>query len=121
LTDKYDHKNPKHCQICHDIELGNAIPSLRTVERTLEGLKKVEFKVIRSEDMEARDNPLPWYYPLRTNLLEAQTVWDYFTIFQLTCFGKGLLSGTVRILETLGIVQKGTAAVNRCQCSRGWW
>jgi hypothetical protein len=21
----------------------------------------------------------------------------------------------------LGIVQKGTAAVNRCQCSRGWW
>jgi sterol 24-C-methyltransferase len=113
LTDKYDHENPKHRQIRHDIELGDAIPSLRTVERTLEGLKKVGFEVIRSEDMAARDDPLPWYYPLRGKLSEAQTVWDYFTIFRLTRFGKGLLSGTVRILETLGLVHKGTAAVDR--------
>ncbi|POW20318.1 hypothetical protein PSHT_03646 [Puccinia striiformis] len=113
LTDKYDHDNPKHRQIRHDIELGDAIPSLRTIKESEAGLKKVGFELVRSEDMAARDDPLPWYYPLRGKLSEAQTVWDYFTIFRLTTFGKGLLSTTVRILETLGVVHKGTSAVDR--------
>ncbi|PLW36966.1 hypothetical protein PCANC_06777 [Puccinia coronata f. sp. avenae] len=113
LTDKYDHQNPEHRQIRHDIELGDAIPELRTVQRTLEGMKAVGFEVLRSEDMGARDDPLPWYYPLRGKLSEAQTMWDYFTIFRLTTFGKGLVSGTVKLLETLGFVHKGTSEVDR--------
>jgi len=113
LTEKYDHDNPEHRQIRHEIELGDAIPQLRTVEQALAGMKKVGFEVLRSEDMSARNDPLPWYYPLRGKLSEAQTMWDYFTIFRLTTFGKGLLSGTVKILETLGLVHKGTSEVDR--------
>lgn len=112
LTPKYDHDNPEHRRIRHDIELGDAIPELRTIERTLQGLKAVGFEVIQSEDVSTRNDPLPWYYPIRGKLSEAQTLWDYFTIFRLSTLGKGITSTFVKVLETLGFLHKGTSAVD---------
>jgi len=113
LTEKYDKDNPVHRQIRHEIELGDAIPELRSIERSIQGLKSVGFEILRSENLAERDDPLPWYYPIRGKFSEAQTLWDYFTIFRLTTLGKGMVSTAVRVMETFGMVPKGTAAVDK--------
>ncbi|KAI8449653.1 sterol 24-C-methyltransferase [Phakopsora pachyrhizi] len=113
LTDKFNENDAAHRQIRHEIELGDAIPELRTIERSAEGLKAVGFEIMKSEDLATRKDPLPWYYPLRGSLSEAQTLWDYVTIFRLTTFGKALASTAVRVMETVGLAPKGSSAADK--------
>lgn len=110
MTDKYDKDNVDHQRIRHEIELGDAIAEIRTIARATEGLKAVGFEILRSEDLSTRDDALPWYYPLRGNLNDVQTVWDYLTMLRLTRVGRGFTHYACVAAEAAGLIPKGTTA-----------
>lgn len=113
MTDKYNKDNPEHQKIRHEIELGDAIPEIRTIQRATEGLKAVGFEILHSEDLAAREDHLPWYYPLRGNLADVQTVWDYLTMLRITRAGRAVTQVAVKAMEAVGLAPKGTFAVSQ--------
>ncbi|KAH9462497.1 hypothetical protein MJO28_002735 [Puccinia striiformis f. sp. tritici] len=108
MTDKYDKNNPEHRKISHGIEIGDGIAEMRTIAQARTALKTVGFEILREEDLAARDDQVPWYYPLRGNLRECQSVWDYATVIRMTWFGKIFTQSMVRVLEGVGLAPKGT-------------
>lgn len=113
MTPKYNKDDPKHQKIRHEIELGDAISEIRTIERATQGLKTVGFEILHSEDLAARADAVPWYYPLRGNLAEVQTLWDFLTMLRLTRIGRGCTQVGLKALEALRIVPQGTFAVGQ--------
>ncbi|POV95055.1 hypothetical protein PSHT_15872 [Puccinia striiformis] len=100
--------NPEHRKISHGIEIGDGIAEMRTIAQARTALKTVGFEILREEDLAARDDQVPWYYPLRGNLRECQSVWDYATVIRMTWFGKIFTQSMVRVLEGVGLAPKGT-------------
>ncbi|MBW0515380.1 hypothetical protein O181_055095 [Austropuccinia psidii MF-1] len=113
LTDKYNDDDSFHRRIRREIELGDALPELRTIERAAEALRAVGFEIIESDDLATRDDLVPWYYPIRGKMSDAQTLWDYFTMFRLTTLGKGITSTVVKAMELVGLAHPGTAELDR--------
>ncbi|KAG0148628.1 hypothetical protein CROQUDRAFT_41177 [Cronartium quercuum f. sp. fusiforme G11] len=111
MTEKYNKDDPNHQKIRHEIELGDAIAEIRTIQRATEGLKNVGFEILHSEDLAARDDALPWFYPLRGNLADVQTVWDYLTMLRLTRPGRAFTQIALKGMEAIGLVPKGTVVV----------
>jgi len=108
MTDEYDKNNPEHRKISHGIEIGDGIAEMRTIAQARQALKTVGFEILHAEDLAAREDRIPWYYPLRGNLRECQTIWDYATVVRMTWFGKVLTQSMVRVLEAVGLAPKGT-------------
>lgn len=54
----------------------------------LQSLKNVGFEVISAEDLALNDDTTSWYYPLEGDIRNAQCLWDYFSVFRMTHFGK---------------------------------
>lgn len=108
MTDKYDKKNPAHRKISHGIEIGDGIAEMRTIVQARSALKTVGFEILHEEDLAARDDRIPWFYPLRGNLSECQSLWDYATVIRMTWLGKLVTQSTVKVLETIGMAPKGT-------------
>ncbi|MBW0503274.1 hypothetical protein O181_042989 [Austropuccinia psidii MF-1] len=60
LTDKYNDDDSFHRRIRREIELGDARPELRTIERAAEALRAVGFEIIESDDLATPDDLVPW-------------------------------------------------------------
>ncbi|CAE6433126.1 unnamed protein product [Rhizoctonia solani] len=108
MTDAWDPSNPEHKDIAHGIEVGDGIPEMRTIKQARQALKNVGFEILHEEDLADRPDPIPWYYPLEGDIWKAQTAWDYITVWRMSWSGKVVTQTTVRLLEMLGLVPKGT-------------
>lgn len=111
MTDAWDATNPEHKRIAHGIEVGDGIPEMRSIKAARTALKNVGFEIEHEEDLADRDDPIPWYYPIAGNMHHCQTVWDYFTVARMTKIGRATTQGAVKVLETIGLVPKGTHSV----------
>ena len=108
MTDKWNPEIPTHKALAHAIEFGNGIPEMRSLSSVRSALLVVGFQIEHEEDLAARDDPIPWYYPLEGDIRKAQTVWDYFTVWRMSWSGKLVTHYGVWFLERLGLVPKGT-------------
>lgn len=108
MTDIYDASNPAHRKISHGIEVGDGIAEMRTIAQARKAFQSVGFEILEEEDLAARDDEVPWFYPLRGNLSECQTLWDYFMVARMTTVGKFVTQNVVRLLELFRVAPKGT-------------
>ncbi|KAJ7186960.1 delta-sterol C-methyltransferase [Mycena filopes] len=108
MTDKWDASSPAHAELQHAIELGNGIPEMRTIAATRGALRTVGFEVQHAEDLAARKDTVPWYYPLEGDLRKAQTLWDYLTVVRISPMGRFLTAKAVWVMEVLRMVPRGT-------------
>lgn len=108
MTDEWDESKPEHKRIAHGIEVGDGIPEMRTLHDARKALKTVGFEITHEEDLAARPDVVPWYYPLEGDIWKAQTVWDMFTVFRMSRLGKVITQNGVWGLEKVGFVPKGT-------------
>jgi len=108
MTDIWDPSIPEHKAIAHQIELGNGIPEMRPLSMAREALKTVGFQIEHEEDLAARPDPIPWYYPLEGDIRKAQTIWDYFTVWRMSWSGMLVSHTAIRMMELIGLVPKGT-------------
>jgi sterol 24-C-methyltransferase len=108
MTDTWDPSIPEHKEIAHQIELGNGIPEMRPLQMAREALKTVGFQIEHEEDLAARPDPIPWYYPLEGDISKAQTLWDYITVWRMSWSGQLVSHNAIRVMEWFGFVPKGT-------------
>ena len=111
MTDDWDPSDPEHKELAHMIELGNGIPEMRPLRLARQALEHVGFVVEHEEDLAARPDPIPWYYPLEGDISKAQTFWDYLTVWRMSWSGKLVSHNFMRIAEFLGVLPKGTFTV----------
>lgn len=111
MTDEWDPRNPEHKRVAHEIEIGDGIPEMRNVENARNALKKVGFKILHEENLAARPDPIPWYYPLEGDIRKCQNLWDVFTVWRMTSLGKFVTQNGIKVLEKFGVVPKGTFEV----------
>lgn len=111
MTDSYDKSNPEHRKISHGIEIGDGIAEMRTIAQARSALKAVGFEILVEKDLAAQGDKIPWFYPLRGNMSECQTLWDYATVIRMTWFGKLVTQSTVKLLEKIGMAHPGTFEV----------
>jgi len=66
MTDKYNPENEEHREIKKNIEVGDGLPDIDTVDDVLKALKASSFEIIESKDLALPDPhyPEPWYQPL---------------------------------------------------------
>eukprot|EP00697_Spironema_sp_BW2_P002003 gnl/Spiro4/12683_TR6719_c0_g1_i1.p1 gnl/Spiro4/12683_TR6719_c0_g1~~gnl/Spiro4/12683_TR6719_c0_g1_i1.p1 ORF type:complete len:425 (-),score=139.66 gnl/Spiro4/12683_TR6719_c0_g1_i1:10-1227(-) len=62
-TKHADRKNPEHARILRDIEYGDGLPPLRTLEEALAAAKNVGFELVKEEDLAevVPKGGKPWY------------------------------------------------------------
>jgi len=84
---------------------------MRHLSKATEAFKTVGFSIKHEEDLAERPDPIPWYYPLEGDIFKAQTTWDYFTVWRMSCTGKLVTHNVLRLLELFRIVPKGTYEV----------
>ena len=111
MTDDWDPSDPEHKELAHMIELGNGIPEMRPLRLARQALEHVGFVIEHEEDLAARSDPVPWYYPLEGDISKAQTFWDYLTVWRMSWSGKLVSHNFMRIAEFLGVLPKGTFTV----------
>ncbi|RGB34794.1 S-adenosyl-L-methionine-dependent methyltransferase [Rhizophagus diaphanus] len=108
VTDKYDPNDPEHRRIIRGVEYADGIPELFKTSVALQSLKNVGFEVVSAEDLALNDDTIPWYYPLEGDIRKAQCLWDYFSVFRMTHFGKFCTRALVGGLEKVGIAPAGS-------------
>lgn len=54
MTEKWDSSNPTHKKIAHDIELGDGIPEMRSIDRCRQALQTVGYEIVHEEDLADR-------------------------------------------------------------------
>lgn len=54
MTEKWDASNPVHKKIAHDIELGDGIPEMRSIDRCRQAIKTVGYEIVHEEDLADR-------------------------------------------------------------------
>jgi len=106
MTDKYDPENPVHKEIKHNIEVGDGLPNMDTIQTSLDALRKSGWEILEYEDKApvSPQNPIPWYAPLEASFSLSG--------FRLTSLGIWVTSTLVKWLEKFSIVPKGTSATH---------
>ena len=92
----FDPSNPLHQQINHEIEYGNGLPPLRSIQDVYAAAAKVGFTITYEHDIaEDKDKTLPWYTKLDMG-------WFAHKLTHLTCV----------ITEFFGFAPKGTVDIH---------
>ena len=112
LTDRFDASNPDHLTIKADIELGGGMHDIDDRQTVDDALRTVGFEVLETRDLSEQTGPsIPWYQPLVGSGLSVAS-------FRSSSLGRFFTHNSLRVLETLRIVPKGTvrvsAALNLC-------
>lgn len=108
MTDTFDPKNPTHRFLRLGIERGNGIVSMRTRTEALDAFHNAGFILEYEDDLAARDDPIPWYYPIAGELKHARGLWDLFTVLRMSRLGRGGMGMLLWVLEGLRIAPAGT-------------
>lgn len=64
-TDLYDPNNKEHVDTIADINEGNALPGIRTLDDVKKAAKNVGFELVHFKDI-ATEAEVPWYYAMRS-------------------------------------------------------
>lgn len=105
LTERYDANNAEHLKIKRDIEEGNGLPDIWTIEGTLECFDQAGFSVLDVQDRAFEgDRELPWYYSLSGKELSN-------TGLRRSPVGKVMVKALTRTLEAARLAPKGTAQI----------
>jgi len=108
MTDAYDNDNPRHREIRLGIEQGDGIANMEKIDVALKAIKAAGFELHLNEDLAARPDKHPWWWPLSGDFAMMQTPFDFFTILRLTKIGRGVVHRFVGALETIGLAPRGT-------------
>ncbi|KAL9106021.1 MAG: hypothetical protein Q9187_008617 [Circinaria calcarea] len=109
MTDKYDDGNPEHRAIRLGIERGDGIANMTPRKHALQAIKAVGFTVEYEEDLAARPDQVPWYYPLAGEFRHIRSLWDLLSVLRLTRVGRTAMSTLLKALETVRMAPAGTA------------
>jgi sterol 24-C-methyltransferase len=105
LTDRYDANNPTHVGIKRDIEEGNGLPDIWTIEGTLACFDAAGFKVLDVQDRALTGDPeTPWYLSLSGKEISN-------TGLRRSPVGKIVVKALTRTLEAARVAPKGTAQI----------
>ena len=105
LTDRFDPEDERHLKIKAGIELGGGI--LELVPRSVadDALREVGFEVLEETDLSVQKGPsIPWYQPMVGSGFS-------FTSSRSSKFGRSVTSSSLRALEALRIVPRGSVRV----------
>lgn len=108
MTDNYDNDNLTHREIRLGIEQGDGISNMCKVSEGVAAMKAAGFELLRNEDLAARPDALPWWWPLSGQLKYIQSVGDIFTIVRMTTWGRTIAHGLAGLMETLKLAPAGT-------------
>ena len=108
MTDEYDNDNQEHRKIRLGIEQGDGISNMVTISEGLAAFRGAGFEMIHHEDLAARPDAIPWYYPLAGDLKHVRSLWDLFTVSRMTWWGRGLAHKLMGAGETLRLLPRGT-------------
>ncbi|KAI1433350.1 sterol 24-C-methyltransferase [Xylaria sp. CBS 124048] len=108
MTDDYDNDNLEHRKIRLGIEQGDGISNMVKVSEGIEAMKIAGFELLHHEDLAARPDPIPWYWPLAGRWQYMQTPFDFFTIARMTWWGRFLAHGAAGLLEKMQLAPPGT-------------
>ncbi|KAK9319451.1 S-adenosyl-L-methionine-dependent methyltransferase [Lipomyces orientalis] len=111
MTDKYDESIPLHREVCYGIEIGDGIPKMYKVEVAEQALKNVGFEIVHQEDLAARKDDTPWYYPLSGEWKYCRSIGDLLTIFRTSWLGRQVTMKSVGLLEKLHLAPAGSQKV----------
>lgn len=84
MTDKYDDADPKHREIRHNIEIGDGISKMVSVDECLKAVKAAGFTVELNEDLATRPDEIPWYYGLAGEWKYIRSVGDFFRVARMS-------------------------------------
>lgn len=106
LTPSFDPRSPEHLKVKRDIEEGNGLPDIWTVDATRECFEQAGFNVLDIEDRAHEgDREVPWYHSLTGRELSN-------TGLRRSPVGKRMVKVLTRTLEAARIAPKGTAEIS---------
>ncbi|KAK3362576.1 sterol 24-C-methyltransferase [Lasiosphaeria hispida] len=108
MTDEYDNENLEHRDIRLAIEEGNGISNMVTISEGIAAMKEAGFELVHHEDLAARPDRLPWWWPLAGELQYMQSYLDFFTVFRMTHVARTMVHAFTGFLEIVGLAPKGT-------------
>ncbi|SCU88864.1 LAMI_0D11584g1_1 [Lachancea mirantina] len=111
MTANYDENNPEHRKIAYEIEVGDGIPKMYSVDVARDALQKVGFDVLVGRDLADNDDDVPWYYPLTGEWKYVQTLGDLATFFRTSFIGRKVTTTMVSLMERVGIAPQGSRDV----------
>ncbi|CAM9021869.1 unnamed protein product [Wickerhamomyces anomalus] len=111
MTENYDETNPEHRKIAYEIELGDGIPKMYSVDVARKALENVGFEIEYEQDLADLDDDIPWYYPLTGDVKYIQSLYDLSTFVRTSYLGRKITTGFVGLLEFLRIAPKGSKQV----------
>ena len=107
LTDRFNPQDPHHLKIKGDIQQGGALLVIDDRITVDNALRTVGFEVLETRDIAEQTGPsIPWYQPLVGSGLS-------FANFRSTSFGRHVTHNTLRVMERLHVVPKGTVHVSQ--------
>ena len=107
LTDRFDVSNPHHLKIKADMELGGGLLDIDNRHTVDDALRTVGFDVLETRDLSEQSGPsIPWFQPLVGSGLSLAG-------FRSSSVGRIVTHSSLRALETLHIVPRGTVRVSK--------
>ena len=107
LTDRFDPADPHHVRLKNDIEAGTGVPDLVPRQDIDPALRAVGFELLEAHDLAERQGPgIPWYEPLVGSGLSLAG-------FRSSRTGRKVTYATLRVLEVLRVVPRGSPHVSR--------
>jgi sterol 24-C-methyltransferase len=108
MTESYDPSNPHHQTIRLGIEAGSGVSSMVSVPTALAAMRSAGFNLTQHEDLAARKDSIPWWYPIAGDFKYMGSIWDFFTILRMTKGARSVVNRMLGALEALGIAPGGT-------------
>lgn len=105
LTPRYDASVPEHVQVKRDIEEGNGLPDIYSIDATRACFRAAGFEVLDEEDRAGQgDAELPWYHSLTGRELSN-------TGIRRSPVGKAMVKVLTRALEAARVAPRGTSRI----------
>ena len=106
LTEDFDPGNAEHLRIKNAIMVGDALPDIAMTSEICTALRTAGFELLEAQDRASESDPeTPWYRALQGRDLTLSSI-------PRTPVGRALTNLTLRVLERLRVVPKGTRAVS---------
>lgn len=118
MTEKYDNDNLHHRETRVNIEQGDGIANMVKASEAVRSIKAAGFELLVNEDMAARPDPIPWYWPLDAgSWRHAQTLGDLLYTFRMTWVGRNVTRCMLTALETVRIAPPGMVKTSDSLCA----
>ncbi|GKT65422.1 sterol 24-C-methyltransferase [Colletotrichum tofieldiae] len=108
FTDDYNNDDVGHRRIRLDIELGSGVSNMVNISEAIMAMKSVGFELLHHEDLAARPDDLPWYWPIAGELKYVQSVSDILVCVRMTHWGRSIMHHLTGLLEFVGFAPAGT-------------